>query len=658
MCGIAGLLNWQGERTCEALSRLAATMAEAVCHRGPDSAGVWCDPLFGLAFGHSRLAIIDLSEAGRQPMISRSGRYVLVFNGEIYNFMDLRKDLELDGVRFRGSSDTEVLLEGAENWGIEEAIRRSVGMFAFAIWDRSEANLHLFRDRMGEKPLYYGYSGKSFVFGSELKALRALPGWCAELSRDALSLYLRFGYIPAPYSIYEGIYKLSPGFSLTLSAEQVLNHIHVSPCSSSYEHLSAIHQRAYWSLGDIVKSKPLYSPESVGDVIEGLDQTLRKAVGRQMVADVPLGAFLSGGIDSTTIVAMMQAQSSRPIRTFTVSFGEQEFDEGPRAKKIAGYLGTDHTEIKLTPSEALEVIPRLPTIYDEPFADPSQIPTFLISQAARQHVKVCLSGDGGDEIFAGYNRYFWSERLWNGVKWVPLVVRKALAQGILAVGNTTWDRLHEILTTAGSKQPGFSSKLQKLALSIGKDDFAGLYESLLSCWQDVQPFLPGVLEPETVMSSSNGLTGGRSLVPTCLFWDCLFYLPNDNLVKVDRASMAVSLEMRAPMLDHTVVEQAWRTPESLLGKGESKWLLRQVLDRYVPRDLVAGPKRGFSVPLGHWLRTSLREWAEEILFDSEGPEVIDISAVRAKWQEHVTGRRDWNLGLWAIINLKAWLKHV
>lgn len=657
MCGIAGFVGWQGERTRDALSSAATRMADCLRHRGPDAGGVWCDPLHGVGLGHRRLSIVDLTDTGRQPMVSHSGRFVIVFNGEIYNFLDLRSGLERHGAKFRGRSDTEVLLAGAEYWGPEEVVRRSVGMFAMAFWDCREKSLHLFRDRMGEKPLYYGYCGGAFVFSSELKALRGLPGWRGGVDIDALALYLRFGYIPDPYAVYKGIYKLGPGCGLTLKSAEIERRVGIAPELPGAAG-GVVTPRPYWSLRTVAEDPPENFPRSLPEHLDALDAKLRLAVKRQMVADVPLGAFLSGGIDSSTIVALMQFQSPRPVKTFTISFGEKDFDEGPFARQIARHLGTDHTEAVLSPEDALKVIPLLPTMYDEPFADPSQIPTYLISRVARQHVTVCLSGDGGDEIFGGYNRYFWLQRAWRWARRVPATARRSFAKAILSVGNDSWDRLYLRLNATGNwRQPDLGFKLQKLALALPEESYAGMYRALLSCWQHPGAFLGVRPEPKTLIADDQGLSAPRDPISTLLLWDSLFYLPGDNLAKVDRASMAVSLEMRAPLLDHAVVEQVWSMPESLrVGQGQSKWLLRQVLYRYVPRGLIERPKRGFSVPIAAWLRGPLRAWAEEVLFGDSSADggLIDNRVVRARWHEHLVGRRDWHLGLWALINLRAW----
>lgn len=646
MCGIAGCYRPGGG--ARELGAAAADMANALVHRGPDDGGHWVDPRGGIGFGHRRLAVIDLSPEGRQPMVSESGRYVISFNGEIYNFRELRTQLEATGHHFRGHSDTEVTLAAVEQWGLIEALKRFVGMFAFALWDRRERTLHLARDRLGEKPLYYGWVDGAFLFASELKALRAYGDWQSEIDRDALVLFLRHNYVPAPYSIYKGIHKLLPGTVLTLGHN--IEDESPSPVS-------------YWSAREAVE-KGVGTPwsGSATEAVARLDTILRQAVRQQMIADVPLGAFLSGGVDSSAVVALMQAQSPNPVRTFTVGFHEADYNEAEHAKAIAAHLGTDHTELYVTPQEAMNVIPKLPTLYDEPFADSSQIPTYLIARLARQHVTVCLSGDGGDELFGGYNRYFLGRSLWKSVGWIPRALRN-LGSGVLTgISPRAWDRLFQHtafllprtneLTISGDR----AHKLAEILAVRGPEE---MYRALLSHWKTPQSVVIGSKEPGTILTDPNQWADVPDFTQRMMYFDLLTYLPDDILVKVDRASMAVSLEARVPLLDHRVVEFAWKVPLAMkMRDDQGKWLLRQVLYKYVPRELVDRPKMGFGVPIGGWLRGPLREWAEALLAEDrlKREEFFNPPPIREKWQEHTSGIRNWQYYLWDILMFQAWLE--
>ena len=623
---------------------LAGRMTDTLVHRGPDDAGVWIDGDAGIALGFRRLSILDLSPAGHQPMVSSDGRYVVVFNGEIYNHPDLREALLERGAAFEGHSDTEVILESTIRWGFEATLERLWGMFAIALWDREARRLSLARDRLGKKPLYYGWQQGLFLFGSELKALRAHPAFEARLDRRAVASYVRFAYVPAPASIYEGVRKLAPGHLLHVDAGR------------------ATAPRAYWDARRLATcaDRSQAAPSPV-EAVEALDRLLRDAVARRMVADVPLGAFLSGGVDSATVVALMQAQSARPVRTFTIGFDIPGFNEAVHAKAVAAHLGTDHTELYVTPEEARAVIPRLPVIYDEPFADSSQIPTFLVSQMARRHVTVALSGDGGDELFAGYTRYAWAGNIWARVRHLPAGGRRLIARGIEAVSPRIWDRLYagiETVLPRATRQSQPSDKLYKLAGVLpvaGPDE---LYLRLVSQWKRPDALVPGAAEYETALNDGEVPARLPDFTERMMFLDLVTYLPDDILAKVDRASMAVSLEARAPLLDHRVVEWAWQQPLSVkVRDGQSKWLLRQVLHRYVPRDLIERPKMGFGVPIGAWLRGPLREWAEHLLdarrLERQG--IIDPRPVRALWQAHLTGRRDEQYRLWVVLMFQAWL---
>ena len=651
-------------------------MSDTLAHRGPDDAGAWVDAAAGLALGHRRLAVLDLSPAGHQPMHSASGRFVIAFNGEIYNHADLRGELQSRGAApaWRGHSDTETLLAGFEHWGIEATLKRAVGMFALALWDRAERRLYLARDRFGEKPLYYGRVGGAFVFGSELKALRAYPGFVNPVSREALRQYFRFMYVPAPLSIYDGIYKLPPGCLLTLTAEGLergadlgsvpLLHSGASAPSSIRE-TGGISLRPYWSLGDAVATGARARLSDEGEALDALEGALREAVRVQSLADVPLGAFLSGGVDSSTIVALMQQQASRPVRTFTVGFEEAGFDESSHARAVARHLGTDHSELFVTAAEARAVIPLLPVMYDEPFADSSQIPTHLVCRAARQQVTVALSGDAGDELFGGYNRYFWAPRIWSRVARLPYPARQALAAALQSAAPSAWDRL---LGRAGVVRPG--EKLHKLGRALrGVRSLDDLYWNLVSEWPD-----PAGL----VVSGEGGGSGARGAgsisdypareseiadvldpVERMMFRDALGYLPDDILCKVDRAAMAVSLETRVPFLDHRVAELAWRLPVSMKVRGNAgKWALRQILYRHVPRELIERPKAGFALPVGQWLRGPLRDWAEALLdagrLGREG--YLEPGLVRAAWSEHLGGRYDRIPRVWSLLMFQSWLE--
>jgi asparagine synthase (glutamine-hydrolysing) len=646
MCGIVGFLGPAGAEA-GVLATLAQQMANCLAHRGPDDAGVWTDEAAGLALGHRRLSILDLSPTGHQPMVSHGGRYVTSFNGEIYNYLDIRSELEAGGSppQWRGHSDTEVILAAIERWGMGPTLERMTGMFAIAVWDRAERTLHIARDRLGEKPLYYGWLGDALVFASELKALRAHPRWKGDIDRGALTLFLRHGYIPAPHSIYQGIRKLAPGALLS-----------VRPDGSSKE-------TQYWSAREVAErglTQPFEGDDS--EAAAELERLLFRAVGRQMVADVPLGAFLSGGVDSSTVVALMQAQSSRPVKTFTIGFREEGHNEAEHARAVAHHLGTEHTELYVTPAEARETIPRLPELYDEPFSDSSQIPTFLVAQLARRKVTVSLSGDGGDELFGGYNRHFIGRGLWDKIGWLPRSARSLVAGVITTVSPARWNRVLTAFMNLAPEQLRYANpgeKLHKLALILGARNPDEIYRGLTSQWKRPGSVVLSGVEPATALGNGHEGAALSDFTQRMMFLDLIGYLPDDILVKVDRAAMGVSLETRVPMLDHEVVEFAWRVPLSMkIRDGQGKWLLRQVLYKHVPRSLIERPKTGFSVPIGDWLRGPLRSWAESLLDEArlrrEG--FFDAPLIRQRWDEHLSGRRDWQESLWTVLMFQAWLE--
>lgn len=651
MCGFSGFLSRSDIGAANEAGRLLSAMGNTIVHRGPDSEGVWSDRDRGIGLVHRRLAIVDLSEAGHQPMVSEDGRYVLAFNGEIYNHSLLRAELERSGLAtvWRGHSDTESLLAGFLAWGVEATLKRSIGMFAIALWDRKNLVLTLARDRMGEKPLYYGWQGQGgaqvFLFGSELKALKAHPAFKGSVDRNALALLMRHNYIPAPYSIYQGIAKLEPGCLLSLSLAEPQPHVW-----------------KYWDTAAVAR-EGLANPfgGSTEQAVEELERLAKDAVRQQMIADVPLGAFLSGGIDSSTVVALMQAQSSRPVKTFTIGFNEEGYNEALHAKAVARHLGTEHTELYVTPEQAMAVIPRLPAIYDEPFSDSSQIPTFLISQMAKQHVSVSLSGDAGDELFGGYNRYFGTQKWWRLINSTPMVLRELLAYGLSKPGPAAWDRLGQgvsRLSKGKVRWGNFGNRIQKLAAVMRVENSSSLYRHFVSHWADPAEVVIGGVEPATGMTHPQFSLD--NIVEQMMLLDSVSYLPDDILVKVDRAAMGVSLETRVPFLDHRLFAYAWHLPLSMkIREGQGKWILRQVLYKHVPRELIERPKMGFGVPIDEWLRGPLRDWAENLLDESrlrkEG--FFHPAPIRKKWDEHLSKQRNWQYHLWDVLMFQAWLEH-
>jgi asparagine synthase (glutamine-hydrolysing) len=648
MCGIAGFWTRTASEH-ETAQAILSRMTDSVAHRGPDDAGAWFDPAAGLALGHRRLSIVDLSEHGRQPMVSECGRYVMTFNGEIYNCLALRRDLEAEGraPAWRGHSDTEILLAAFVAWGVDRTLERAVGMFALALWNRQSRVLTLARDRIGEKPLYYARVGDGIVFASELKALRTYPGFDARaIDRDALCLYLRYACVPAPHTIYENVRKLPAGSYVQLEMPEVW------PAP-----------RRYWTLEQVIGRGRAYpfegSPEAA---VDELDRLLRDAVHGQMMADAPLGAFLSGGVDSSAIVALMQAQSAKPVRTFTVGFDDATYDEAVHAKAVARHLGTEHTEIVVTAARALELVPKLPTIYDEPFADASQIPTYVVAQTTREHVKVALSGDGGDELFGGYTRYFLTPRLWSRLRRVPSGMRKRIASALYSLRPDHADQFAALLQGAWS--PGardgtrIGERLHKLANVMGAQSRTDLYRLLLSSVHHPERLALSGRELPTRVDTPEAWSVDLEFAEQVMAVDALTYLPDDILAKVDRAAMAVSLETRMPFLDHRVVGFVWSLPLSLrIPEDKPKWLLRQLLYRYVPREIIDRPKQGFCAPVGEWLRGSLRDWAQALLdparLRDEG--FLDATRVDRMWQQHLTGRMNWQHPLWTVLMFQAWL---
>jgi len=644
MCGIVG--TWgQTARMDDGIRRAVGRMR----HRGPDDSGFWTDDESAIAFGHARLSVLDLSAAGHQPMHSACEQWVIVFNGEIYNHLLLRDRLGDKAPTWRGHSDTETLLACFAAWGVDETLKSLHGMFAFALWNRHTRTLVLARDRFGEKPLYYGYLGSAFAFSSELKAMRELPGFAGAIDRGALALFLRHNYVPAPYSIFHNISKLPPGSYFELSEKAARRRELPTP-------------QPYWSALKVAKygiEKPLDFESDTGAIV-ALEELLTDAVRAQLLSDVPLGAFLSGGVDSSTVVALMQATASHPVKTFSIGFHESEYDEAKHARAIARHLGTDHTEHYVSPADALAKIPGLPHIYDEPFSDSSQIPTCLVAQLARQHVTVSLSGDGGDELFGGYNRYFIAARHWRALERIPKALRILSAQIILARSPAFWDQFHakvERIVPRSFRLASPGNSLHKGARVLAAGSGMALYRGLVSHWEPVELVMDGP-EPDTTLSGESLPLPG--LIESMMALDAISYLPDDILVKVDRAAMAVGLETRVPLLDHRVFEFAWRLPMRYkVRNGTGKWLLRQLLYKYVPRSLVDRPKMGFGVPIGSWLRGPLREWAEELLDEArlrrEG--FLKAEPIRHKWAEHLSGKRDWQYHLWDVLMFQAWLEH-
>ena len=640
MCGIAGFWRGKGEFDGE---QVLESMITCLKHRGPDDAGRWLDEDTGVGLGHRRLSIIDVSPLGHQPMESASGRYIVVFNGELYNFVPVRDELRSLGHSFRGGSDTEVLLAAIEEWGVLSAVRRLHGMLSMALWDREERRLTLARDRLGEKPLYYTTNGGRLAFGSELKAIRRCPGPALEIDRGALALYFRHHYIPAPHTIFSGVRKVMPGTIVSVT----------------YDGTFRVREETYWNIAEIAR-RGARNPftGSLEDATDELNELLRSVVRDEMVSDVPLGAFLSGGIDSSTVVAVMQEVAAQPVRTFTIGFTEREYDESPPAEAVARHLVTSHTALMVTPRDAQAAIPLLPAIYDEPFADSSQVPTFLVSRLASEHVTVSLSGDGGDELFAGYSRYPQSSGVWQRLQGTPAALRNVAGSAMSAVPHSLLAALGRL--TGGSGSEGFEARwMRRARLNRARNDLE-VFRELVSMWGDPSGITGPVQEPEYAFTNPPDAASELDPITRLCLMDALTYLPDDIMVKVDRAAMAVSLETRAPFLHPSIAEFAFRLPlEHKYRNGRGKLVLREVLDRYVPRELIERPKKGFSVPITHWLRSELRDWADDCL-DPETMRrqgLLDTRATVDIWHRHRSGRENRFTELWPILMFQSWLAH-
>ncbi len=638
MCGFTGFYSLKNSRTRAEMHVVGKRMTQSLVHRGPDSGDIWQDPDCPLLLGHRRLAILDLSPEGHQPMTSPSGRYVIVFNGEIYNHLEIRDALVDSDVIFRGRSDTETLLAAIDHWGLNLTLQKLRGMFAFALWDRKERTLDFVRDRFGKKPLYIGWAGKNLVFGSELKALRQHPDFNASIDKQAMALYLRYSCVPAPHSIYEQIWQIPPGHRLRFVANQMDANINLR-----------VLMHPYWSAKDVVKDAKTHAVEGNEDaIVDGFEELLSRSIKDRMISDVPLGAFLSGGIDSSCVVALMQKISDTPVHSFTIGFEDAAYNEAEYAAKIAAHLGTKHHEHICTSQDARDIIPALPDMYDEPFADQSAIPTYLVSKFAREHVSVALSGDGGDEMLGGYSRHMSGPKIYGLMRPLPSFVRGFLAKSITRVSVDQWQALRK-------NKPLFGRHMHKAASILSLDAREDIYTRLTSAWE-------GELPTRQFADSRFGgdalpLLSGLSFAEQIMLWDTLSYLPNDILTKVDRASMAVSLEARAPLLDTRICDYVWRLPmEYKIRHGKGKWLLREVLKRHLPAALFERPKQGFNIPTGEWIKGPLKDWAEDLLdpqaMKTQG--LLDATQIRRVWDEHLKGQGNHSEALWGVLMFQAW----
>lgn len=647
MCGIAGLYTFDPRPDRIKIHQIAQSMTDAIASRGPDAGDVWQDPEEPLALGHRRLAILDLSPAGAQPMESHSGRYMIVFNGEIYNFQDIRKELQsAHDVNFRGNSDTEVLLSAIENWGVRKTLEKINGMFAFALWDRKAKALYFARDRFGKKPLYIGWAGSTLVFGSELKSVCAHPDFNRNIDRGSLTSYMRFGYVPAPMSIYRQIRQLPAGMMMAVDLHMLRAGQDLTPLMEHYWHPKET----------LVNARENMIEDDENKIINEFEELLQKNVADRMVSDVPLGAFLSGGIDSSTIVALMQDHANKngggQVKTYSVGFEEAGYNEAEHAKAIAQHLGTHHHEHYVTAKDALDIVPRLPTMYDEPFADISAIPTYMVSAFAREHVTVALSGDGGDEMLGGYNRHISGPKAWKTVNGIPPHLRKPFAEMIKIIPVSVWDKMR-------LSRPQFGAHMHKFANLLTKDCESNMYLSLVSNWQKPKDIVIRGYENEIPLVADDMQADDLSFAENMMYWDTISYMNGDVLTKVDRATMAVGLEARAPLLDPSVYEYAWRLPVEMKIRGnQGKWLLRQILNKHVPDELFNRPKQGFSVPVAQWLRTDLRDWAEDLLDEKTLKEQghLDYKMVRDIWAQHLKGRGAHANKLWTVLMFQAWHK--
>jgi len=642
VCGFVGFIA--AKYCVHSNVQVLRAMAHELTHRGPDDEGFWLEDDVGLA--HRRLSVLDLTAAGHQPMTSESGRYVIAYNGEIYNFLKIREYLQARGHQFRGRSDTEVLLSAIEAFGVEETLRKIAGMFAFALWDKNKKTLYLARDRSGEKPLYYGQLGNQLVFASELKALYKHPAWYTDIDRQALLKYIRLTYIPAPLTIHTHIKKLCPGHYLVI---QNIN-------DGQFE----VVNNTYWQAKDAVEKGRQNIINNDEEAVEQLDKVMKNVIQEEMISDVPVGAWLSGGVDSSTIVAIMQNFSTRPVKTFSIGYQEDEYNEAVYAKAVARHLRTDHTELYLTPQGCLNVIPDIVSIYDEPFADSSQIPTYLVAKLARESVTVSLSGDGADELFGGYNRYTWLENIWKKVGHWPLATRVLLSNMLVSIPPHQWDTAFKIVSRLGISHlqahlPG--DKIYKIANLLKCSDKREVYQALISLWQQPEALVLGASEISLLIDDEAQWQIAGSFKESMMLVDQTSYLPDDILAKVDRASMAVSLESRTPFLHPQLIEFAWRIPVDMKVRGgERKWILKQVMNRYLPSELMDRPKMGFGVPIDSWLRGPLREWAESLLdwdiLKKQG--LFDADMIHVLWKEHLSGKRNLQSVLWAVIMFQAW----